>query len=81
MKLPRDLCEEFQRLELNVVTLRTKSILHAVEVQLILLEEIRIAHATDPQLERIKEEILVGKAPGFVIHEDRIIRFHNRGCV
>jgi len=33
----------------------------------------------DPQLEWIEEEILV--APGFVIHEDGTIRFHNRVCV
>jgi len=31
----------------------------------------------DPQLERIREEILVGKAPWFVIHEDGTIRIHN----
>jgi len=61
MKLPIDLCEELRKLELNVVTPITKSTLHAMEVQLTLIEEIRIAQAMDPQLERIREEILVEK--------------------
>ena len=69
MKQHVDLCEEFWRLELNVVTPRAKSTLHAIEAQSTLIVEIRVAQATDPQLERIREEILVGKAPGFVIHE------------
>jgi len=46
-----------------------------------LLEEIHIVEATDPQLERIREEILIGKTPGFMIHEDGTIRFHNQVCV
>ena len=71
------MCEEFQRLELNVVTPRTKSTLHTIEAQPTLIQEIHIAQAIDPQLERIKEEILVGKALGFGIHEDGTIRFHN----
>jgi len=50
----------------------------ALEAQPTLIEEIRVAQATDPQLERIREKILVGKAPGFVIHEDDNIRLHNR---
>ena len=31
--------------------------------------------------DRIREEILVGKASGFVIHKDGTIRFYNRVCV
>jgi len=52
-----------------------------METQPTLIEEIYIAQATDPQLEQIREDILVGKAPRFVIHEDGTIRFHNRVCV
>ena len=55
--------------------------LYASQAQSTLIEEIRVAQATDPQLERIREEILVGKAPGFVIREDGTIRFHNWVCV
>ena len=52
-----------------------------MEAQSTLIEEIRTAQATDLQLERIRGEILVGKAPGLVIHEDGTIRLHNRMCV
>jgi len=56
-------------MEFNVITLGTQSMLYVIEAQPTLIEEIRVAQATDPQLEQIWEEILVGKAPGFVIHE------------
>jgi len=46
-----------------------------------LIKEIRVAHAIDPQLNRIREEILMEKAPGFVIHENGTIRFYNQVCV
>jgi len=68
-------------LELNVITSRAKPILCALEAQPTLIEEIRVAQATDTQLERVREEILVGKALGFVIHKDGTIRFHNWACV
>jgi len=60
-----------------VVTSRAKLILRTLEAQPTLIDEIRVAQATDPQLERIREEILEGKAPGFIIHEKGTIRFHD----
>jgi len=51
-----------------------------MEVQPTLIEEIPIAQARDPQVEKIKEEILVGKVTEFVIQMDGTIRFHNRVC-
>jgi len=73
LALPDALCKEFRRLELNMIIPGAKPMLCALDVQPTLVEEIRTAQATDPQLERIRENILVGKAPGFVIHEDGII--------
>ena len=35
----------------------------------------------DPQLDRIKTEVLAGKAPGFLINKDRMLRFQNRVCI
>ena len=35
----------------------------------------------DPQLDKIKMELLARKAPGFMIHEDGTLRFQNRVCV
>ena len=80
LALPNDLCEEFRKSEINMVAPRAKPMLCTLEAQPTLIEEIQVAQAMDPQLERIREEILVGKAPEFVIHEDGTIRFHNRVC-
>ena len=43
-----------------------------------LIEDIRVTQAMNPQLEWIREEILVGKEPRFVIYEDDTIGFHNQ---
>ena len=77
LTLPGELCKEFRKLEVNVITLEAKPVLYALEAQPALIKEIQVAQATDPQLVWIREEILVGKAPGFVIHEVGTIRFHN----
>jgi len=67
--LPRDLCEDFKKLELNMVTMESRPILHTLEVQPTLIEEIRAVKSKDPQLDRMKTEVSEGKAPRFVIHE------------
>jgi len=54
-----------------------KPMLYTLEAQPTLIEEIPVAQAMDPQLKHIREKILVEKAPGFVIHEDGTICFHN----
>ena len=81
LALSRDLCENFRKLELNVVTRYTRSMLYTMEIELTLIEEIRAIQSTDTQLDRIKAEVLVGKAPSFVIHEDGTLRFQNRVCI
>ena len=81
LALPNEFCEEFQKLELNVITPRAKPMLCTLEAQLTLIEEIQVAQVTDPQLERIREEILMRKVPRFVIHEDDTIHFHNWVCI
>ena len=48
-----------------------------MEVQPTLIEEIRAAQSTYPQLDRIKTKVSIGKAPGFMIHEDGMLRFLN----
>jgi len=50
-------------MEINVITPRTKSMLCAIEAQPTLMKEIRVAQAMDPQLERIREEVLSGRHP------------------
>ena len=51
--------------------------LYSMKMQPTLTEEIPAMQAMDPQSERIMEEVLLRKAPGFVIHEDGTLRFHN----
>jgi len=41
LALPRDLVEDFKKLDINVVTRDTKSILYTIEVQPTLIEEIQ----------------------------------------
>ena len=36
---------------------------------------------SDPELQRIKQNLEKGKSPGFVVHEDGTLRFQNRLCV
>ena len=67
--------------KLIIIMKVTKSMLYVMEVQPTLIKEICVTQATDPQPERIREEMLEGKAPGFMIHENSTIRFHNRVCV
>ena len=43
-----ELCEDFKRLELNVLAMEGKSILFAMEVQPIVIEEIHVAQGTNP---------------------------------
>jgi len=52
-----------------------------MEVQPILIEVIRAAQGTDPQLDKIRTEVLARKAPSFMIYEDGTLRFQNWVCV
>ena len=54
LALPMDLCEDFKKLEINMVTRETRSMLYTMEVQRTLTEEIQAIQSTDPQLDRIK---------------------------
>ena len=36
---------------------------------------------SDPELQRIKQNLEKGKSPKFVVHEDGTLRFQNRLCV
>jgi len=81
LELPIYLYEQFPKLEINVDTRGTKPIWYAIEAQPTLIKEIRVAQTTNPQLQQIRKEILVGKMPRFVTHEEGNIRFCNRVCI
>jgi len=36
---------------------------------------------SDLEFQRIKQNLEKGNSPGFVVHEDGTLRFHNRLCV
>ena len=50
LALPRDLCKDFKKLELNVVARETRHLLYTMEVQPTLIEEISAAQSTNPLL-------------------------------
>jgi len=53
----------------------------ALTVQSSLLEKIRLNQESDPELQRIEQNLEKGKSPGFVMHEDRTLRFQSHLCV
>jgi len=55
--LPSELCDEFQSMELNAITLRVKPMLYSIKAQTHLDEEICVAQAMDLQLEQMREEV------------------------
>ena len=55
--------------------------LYAMEVKPTLIKKIQGTQSMDQQLERIWAEVIAGKASGFIIDEDRTLRFHNWVCV
>ena len=60
-----------------MVIQETRSILYTIKVHPTVIEEIRVVQSTDPQLDKIKMEVPVGKAPGLMIHEDGTLRFQS----
>ena len=71
MVLPRELSEEFKKLEINVVTRGIRPVLYTIEVQPTLIEEIQTRDQSGDE----------GDQPSFVIHEDGMLRFQNRVCI
>jgi hypothetical protein len=77
-QLPRELCEEFERLNLGFVA-HTKGI--TIEVEPTLEQEIRKGQLEDPKIQEIREMIEAGKAPDFTEDEQATIWFRKRICV
>lgn len=76
------LCEEFSRLQIEVVHEgEVERLLSALTIEPNFLEEIRASQPGDVKLERVKAKLKEGKAEGFAIHEDGSIRYKGRWCV
>jgi hypothetical protein len=77
-QMPRELCKEFERLNLGFVT-HTEGI--TIEVEPTLDQDIRKGQLEDPKIQEIKEMIEAGKAPDFTEDEHGTVWFRKRVCV
>jgi hypothetical protein len=77
-ELPKDLCEQFKELRLEIVP---KGFLASLEVQPTLMDKIKEAQKIDKEIEEIKSKMLEGKAKGFRKDEQGIVWFEKCVCV
>ncbi|KAL9253722.1 Transposon Tf2-9 polyprotein-like protein [Drosera capensis] len=75
------LLEDFGKLNITMVSEPPIGFLGYMQVQSTLHEEILQAQGGDEQIQRIRQGIQDGKAPGFIVHEDGSLRFQGRLCV
>jgi len=74
--------EDLERLGIELVSHgSTRALLSVLEVQPSLLEEIKFHQKEDDKLQRIRQNLEKGKAPGFMIKEDGTLRFQSRLCM
>src|SRR4051812_34497614 len=76
--MPRELCEQFKNLRLEIVP---KGYVAALEVNPNLLERIREAQKGEAKIDEIKVNMTKGKAEGFREDEHGAIWFEKRICV
>src|SRR4051812_44773256 len=76
--MPLELCEQFKRLRLEIVS---SGFVATVEVKPNLLERIRGAQKDAAEIEAIKRNMSIGKAEGFCEDEHGAILFEKRICV
>ena len=69
-QLPRELCEEFEYLNLGIVANTME-----LEVEPTLEREIRKAQLNDERIKDIAEHIVIGKALGFHVDDQGIVWF------
>ena len=76
-----ELRQEFVRGEIEVWSEEDQMRLNVMEIQSTLVESIKEKQLQDPVLSKLCSEVAHGKAPGFLVHEDGVLRFQNRVCV
>ena len=77
-ELPKDLCEQFKDLRLEIVP---EGYLATMEIVPTLLDQIKEAQKGDKELEEIRANISKGKAKGFHTNEQGTIWYEKRLCV
>jgi len=75
-QLPRELCEEFEHLNLGIVANTIES-----KVEPTLEQDIRKGQLEDEKIKDIAERIVIGKALGFHMDDQGIVWFGKRICV
>jgi len=60
---------------------QTHAQLLALTLQPSLIEEIRLNQETDPELQRIRQNLNKGKSLGFLIYDNGSLQFQNHLCV
>nr|CAH66749.1 H0409D10.7 [Oryza sativa] len=76
--LPWELCQEFEKLNLGIVS---KGFVAALEAKPTLFDQIREAQVNDPDIQEIKKNMRRGKAIGFVEDEQGTVWLGERICV
>jgi hypothetical protein len=76
--MPLELCEEFNMLNLRIVT-NTEAM--EMEVGSDLLQEIRKAQVENEKIQEIKHNIKEEKSPGFLEDEEGVLWYNGRICV
>jgi len=75
-QLPRELCKEFENLNLSIVANTM-----GLEVEPTLEQDIRKGQLADEKIKDISERIVIGKAPGFHMDDQGTVWFGKRICV
>nr|CAE05320.2 OSJNBa0056L23.18 [Oryza sativa Japonica Group] len=77
-RLPWELCQEFEKLNLGIVS---KGFVAALEAKPTLFDQVREAQVNDPDIQEIKKNMRRGKAIGFVEDEQGTVWLGERICV
>ena len=76
-----ELEKELMRYEIGIRFQRSQGELCFLDIESSLLEMIRQRQQDDPRLSKIIKDTHLEKVSGLVVHDDGILRFHNRICV
>nr|AAS07330.1 putative polyprotein [Oryza sativa Japonica Group]ABF98050.1 retrotransposon protein, putative, Ty3-gypsy subclass [Oryza sativa Japonica Group] len=77
-QLPLELCKEFERLNLGIVS---KGFVAALEAKPTLIDQVREAQTNDPDIQEIKKNMRRGKAIGYLEDEQGTVWLGERICV
>jgi hypothetical protein len=78
--LPEDITRDLEKLQIEPIP-QGHEVLDAMVVEPELFHEIRASQWEDHDLVKIREDIPIGKAAGFEIHNDGSLRYKGRWCV